>query len=221
LTPALVQHFNRQVLDGLDLPPEVEPGEVRHHSVTVGPYRRPDWERCEDLVQQMCDWFNGPSFSGDGAMRIPVAERMDPCEIQQVPLRRGPPIFVADRLWRLPIRDAFAEVTLPLELNCAQPSATFRLTDRRGRSRCYEVVLREGTPADILRYIDGALLIDLWPYLVVPRQARGAMAAFDRRGHWMSSSSASSEGVASRLSAATWRTLPAATSRAGIGRASP
>jgi Fic family protein len=73
LTPALVQQFNRQVLDGLDLPPEVRPGEVRHHSVTVGPYRGPDWERCEELVQQMCDWLNGPSFSGDGTMRIPVA----------------------------------------------------------------------------------------------------------------------------------------------------
>ena len=73
LTTALVQQFNVQVLDGLNLPPEVQPGEIRHHSVTVGPYRGPDWERCEELVQQMCDWLNGPSFSGDGTMRIPVA----------------------------------------------------------------------------------------------------------------------------------------------------
>jgi len=73
LTPALVEQFNRQVLDGLDLPPEVLPGEIRHHSVTVGPYRGPDWERCEELIEQMCDWLNGPSFSGDGTMRIPVA----------------------------------------------------------------------------------------------------------------------------------------------------
>ena len=73
LTPALVGHFNRQVLDGLALPPEVQPGEIRHHSVTVGPYRGPDWERCEAMVEQMCDWLNGPSFSGDGTMRIPVA----------------------------------------------------------------------------------------------------------------------------------------------------
>ena len=73
LTPALVQQFNRQVLDGLDVPEEVRAGEVRHHSVTVGPYRGPDWERCEELIQQMCDWLNGPTFSQDGAMRIPVA----------------------------------------------------------------------------------------------------------------------------------------------------
>lgn len=29
-------------------------------------------------------------------------------------------------------------------------------------------------PADILRYIDGALLVDLWPELVVPREVRTA-----------------------------------------------
>ena len=73
LSPTLVHQFNHQVLDGLDLPPEVRPGEIRHHSVTVGTYRGPDWERCEELVRQMCDWLNGPSFSGDGTMRIPVA----------------------------------------------------------------------------------------------------------------------------------------------------
>ena len=73
LTPELIRQFNREVLDGLELPPEVRPGETRHHSVTVGPYRGPDWERCDELIQQMCDWLNGPSFSGDGSMRIPVA----------------------------------------------------------------------------------------------------------------------------------------------------
>jgi|CXWL01.1.fsa_nt_gi Fic family protein len=73
LTPELVRQFNCQVLEGLELLPEVRPGETRHHSVTVGAYRAPDWERCDELVQQMCDWLDGPSFSGDGTMRIPVA----------------------------------------------------------------------------------------------------------------------------------------------------
>ncbi|MDJ0770690.1 MAG: helix-turn-helix transcriptional regulator [Ilumatobacter sp.] len=93
---------------------------------------------------------------------------------REVPLRRGRPIFVADRLWRLAIKDAFAEVTLPLELNWLRPGATFRLSDRRQRARCYEVVLREGMPADILRYVDGALLVDLWLELVLPRDIRDA-----------------------------------------------
>jgi len=87
-------------------------------------------------------------------------------------VRRGRPIFVADRLWRLPIHDAFAEVTLPLELNWSSPGASFHLADRRQRARCYEVVLREGMPTDILRYVDGALLVDLWPDLVLPRDVR-------------------------------------------------
>ena len=91
---------------------------------------------------------------------------------REVPLRRGRPIFVADRLWRLPISDAFADVTLPLEVNWSHSSAVFRLSDRRERARCYEVVLREGMPGDILRYVDGALLVDLWSGLVLPQDAR-------------------------------------------------
>jgi Fic family protein len=73
LTPELIREFNRQVLVGLDLPPEVRPGETRQHYVAVGPYRGPDWQSCDGMLQRMCDWLNGPSFSGDGNMRIPVA----------------------------------------------------------------------------------------------------------------------------------------------------
>jgi transcriptional regulator with XRE-family HTH domain len=110
----------------------------------------------------------------DGAGFVLTAERR--VTFREVPMRRGRPIFVADRLWRLPIDDAFAEVVLPLELNWSRPGATFRLSERRQRARCYEVVLREGMPADILRYVDGALLIDLWPELVLPRELRDAWA---------------------------------------------
>lgn len=73
LTPTLIKQFNQEVLDGLDLPSEVSPGEVRKHSVTVGSYRGPDWETCDELLAKMCDWLNGSSFAGDGDMRIPVA----------------------------------------------------------------------------------------------------------------------------------------------------
>ncbi len=73
LTPELIRQFNRHVLDGLELPPAVRPGETRQHSVAVGPYRGPDWDRCDEMLRQMCDWLNGPAFSGDGTMRIPVA----------------------------------------------------------------------------------------------------------------------------------------------------
>ena len=48
------------------------------------------------------------------------------------------------------------------------------MSDRRQRARCYEVVLREGMPADIHRFVDGALLVDLWADLVLPRDLRNA-----------------------------------------------
>ena len=40
----------------------------------------------------------------------------------------------------------------------------------------YETVLQEGRPADILAYVDGALLVDLWEDLVLPRAVRSAWA---------------------------------------------
>jgi transcriptional regulator with XRE-family HTH domain len=90
----------------------------------------------------------------------------------EMQLRQGRPVFVPNRLWRLPNREAFTNVTLPLGLNWSRPGAVFELSDRRQRARCYEIVLREGTPDDLCRYIDGALLIDVWPDLVLPRDLR-------------------------------------------------
>jgi hypothetical protein len=40
----------------------------------------------------------------------------------------------------------------------------------------YEIVLQEGRPSDILAYVDGALLVDLWDDLVLPRAVRSAWA---------------------------------------------
>ena len=92
----------------------------------------------------------------------------------QRPTRRGRPIVVADRLWRLSICKAFATVTLPLALNWSRPGETYDLSDRHQRARCYEIALREGTVDDLLRYVDGALLVDLWDELVLPREVRAA-----------------------------------------------
>ena len=47
---------------------------------------------------------------------------------------------------------------------------------RADRARVYEIVLQEGRPADILAYVDGALLVDLWDDLVLPRAVRSAWA---------------------------------------------
>jgi hypothetical protein len=63
---------------------------------------------------------------------------------------------------------------MPLHLDWSRPGRSVDLADRRQRARAYEVVLREGRPADIESIVDGALLVDLWTDLVLPRQLRTA-----------------------------------------------
>ncbi|MFC0546756.1 helix-turn-helix domain-containing protein [Kutzneria chonburiensis] len=92
----------------------------------------------------------------------------------QLLTKRGRPFWVPSHLPRLPLRQALATVTLPLHLNWSTPGARFDLRDRPERLLCYEIVLREGKPADILTYVDGALLVDLWPEMVLPRDIRDA-----------------------------------------------
>jgi transcriptional regulator with XRE-family HTH domain len=90
--------------------------------------------------------------------------------------RRGHQHPVPDRLPRLPLAQAMATVKVPLHLEWSAPGRTVQLYDRHQRARFYEIVLREGGPADVLTYIDGALLVDLWPDIVLPRDIRAAWA---------------------------------------------
>lgn len=87
---------------------------------------------------------------------------------------RGRPFHVPDRLPRLPAPAALAQVRLPLHLNWSARGHLFDLADRRQRARVYAIVLREGTPEDILDYVDGVLLADLGEELVLPREIREA-----------------------------------------------
>jgi hypothetical protein len=79
-----------------------------------------------------------------------------------------------DALPRLPVHQAFATVQLPIHLNWSDRDRRFDLRDRHQRARVYEIVLREGTAEDIMAYIDGALLVDLWEELVLPTEVRAA-----------------------------------------------
>ncbi|WP_043828417.1 MULTISPECIES: helix-turn-helix domain-containing protein [unclassified Amycolatopsis] len=88
----------------------------------------------------------------------------------------GRSISVPASLPRLPLAKAFATVVLPIELNWSEPERRFDLSARAERARVYEIVLREGTSEHIAEYIDGALLIDLWDELVLPRGVRAAWA---------------------------------------------
>lgn len=92
------------------------------------------------------------------------------------PLARGRLAWVPNGLPRLPVRQALATVSLPLRLNWSQPGRVFELADRSDRARVYELVLIEGSATDVLAYVDGALLIDLWDELVLPRDVRRVWA---------------------------------------------
>ncbi len=87
---------------------------------------------------------------------------------------RGRVYEVPDQLPSLPPRYALATVELPLSLNWSQPGREYRLRDRSDRARVYEAVLREGDAKAVLTYLDGALLVDLWDELVLPRDVRAA-----------------------------------------------
>jgi hypothetical protein len=83
---------------------------------------------------------------------------------------------VPNVLPRLALDRAFATVELPLHLNWSDRGRLFDLRDRRQRARVYELVLREGGPEDVIAYVDGALLLDLWKDLVLPAKVRAAWA---------------------------------------------
>jgi transcriptional regulator with XRE-family HTH domain len=97
-------------------------------------------------------------------------------EFTERPAAHGRSVWVPDHLPRLDVAHAFARVRLPLHLNWSAPGRVFDLSSRADRARVYEVVLQEGRPADILAYVDGALLVDLWDELVLPRAVRSAWA---------------------------------------------
>ncbi len=60
--PDEVMRFNAQVLDGLDVEPEVVPGAIRRHSVGVARYRGAPPEDCEYLLRRLCDWLKSEEF---------------------------------------------------------------------------------------------------------------------------------------------------------------
>jgi hypothetical protein len=104
--------------------------------------------------------------SGTGLEPLPMPA------FREVPVARGHAVYVPAVLPRLPLDHALGRVRLPIHLNWSQPGREFDLANRRQRARVYEIVLREGTPKDILAYVDGALLADLWPDLTLPSPVR-------------------------------------------------
>ncbi len=83
------------------------------------------------------------------------------------------PFWVPDRLWRGRLPECFATVSLR---DHAYLRGVTRLSLRRrpSRRRMYELLLRNGFPEELRDWIDGALLVDLWDDLKIPRAIRGA-----------------------------------------------
>lgn len=111
---------------------------------------------------------------GEAGFDLAIAPRI---EFRVVAIDRGRPIRVPNVLPNLPLDRAFATVGLPLHLNWSDRGRKYDLRDRRERARVYELVLREGGPEDVLAYVDGALLVDLWEELVLPVVVRAAWAS--------------------------------------------
>lgn len=116
--------------------------------------REPRWSTAERLLAAV------------GAS--PVVD--EPLEWRWTASRR--PYAVASRLWRLEQREALRQVDLAPHLWWSGAPKTVDLSIRADRLRAYEIVLREGTPDDILGIVDAVLLCEAWPDLVLPAAAR-------------------------------------------------
>lgn len=79
------------------------------------------------------------------------------------------PFAVPSRLWRLPVAEALRTVEPGIALWWSGLPRHFDLAQRPDRLRFYEVVIREGRPTDIESTVDGLLLCEAWPDLVLPR----------------------------------------------------
>jgi transcriptional regulator with XRE-family HTH domain len=92
----------------------------------------------------------------------------------EVPVGRGRVARVPDELPRLDLPDALAKIVLPLTVDWSSRDRTVDLSQRPRRLRAYEAILREGRRQDIEHFVDGALLVDAWDDLVLPRAVRAA-----------------------------------------------
>ena len=74
--------------------------------------------------------------------------------------------YVPSRLWRVEVPQCFAKVELD--------DRTWDLGVRAERKGLYERLLGSGTEFMIFRWVDAALLVDLWPELELPVNVRKA-----------------------------------------------
>ncbi|WP_223166659.1 helix-turn-helix transcriptional regulator [Nonomuraea sp. SYSU D8015] len=87
------------------------------------------------------------------------------------------PFHVPGRLWRLPVTAALGAARLR--------DRVYDLADREERRAAYSLLLREGSPQELLDHVDGVLLAELWDDLDLPPDIRaewGALVEEARHG---------------------------------------
>jgi len=88
------------------------------------------------------------------------------------------PFWVPDRLWRVEPRLCFSKVKFPDTVAVRDTGEWvmrhFDLGARDERWGVYSYLLTRGLPLWIYRWVDGALLVDLWPELDLPEPVRAA-----------------------------------------------
>lgn len=87
---------------------------------------------------------------------------------REVPAYRGRVHSIPSALPQLPEHEATRRVTLPLHVAWSGQRRDLDLGVRADRILAYRAVMQDGLPADILAIVDGALLIDAWPDLLLP-----------------------------------------------------
>lgn len=81
--------------------------------------------------------------------------------------------WIPDRLWRVEPRLCFSKVKFPDAVAHRESGEWLqRYFDRADRRRVCQYVLQAGIPIWIWRWVDGAILVDLWDGLDLPRQLR-------------------------------------------------
>lgn len=79
--------------------------------------------------------------------------------------------YYPSRLWRVEVPGCFDTVGMP-DLVGQTGQGEWDLRDRSDRRGLYENLLVEGIPEMIQRWVDGALLVDIWPELRLPEKIR-------------------------------------------------
>lgn len=83
------------------------------------------------------------------------------------------PFWAPSILWSVEPPDCFATLAIP-DLIRNTGMRDWNLRDREERKGAYEQLIRRGLPQQMIRWMDGALLIDVWDELDLPDPVREA-----------------------------------------------